>query len=93
MAQQRLEDGSLLPSGSPLDAAIKQLLKEHPSQDDSSYVSEQREQLDLYRLSRVHFDCVSGDTLVIVDFPSNHVNCKWDQVSYIQERSKSTASI
>ncbi|KAI1779735.1 hypothetical protein F4818DRAFT_151311 [Hypoxylon cercidicola] len=62
--------------GSLIDAAIIQLLKERPSQGDSSYNSEQREQADLYRVSRVR--CDDGDTLIIVNFPDGYRNCYWD---------------
>ncbi|KAI1381776.1 hypothetical protein F4677DRAFT_3549 [Hypoxylon crocopeplum] len=60
-----------------LDAAITQLLKERPSQGDSSYNSEQREQVDLYRIQRVQIECNSGDTLVTVNFPRGYANCRW----------------
>ncbi|KAI1409120.1 hypothetical protein F5Y13DRAFT_170760 [Hypoxylon sp. FL1857] len=70
------------PRVSMLDAAIKQLLKEQPSQADSSYNSEWREQHDLNTLQHVQTKCDSGDTLIIVNFPSGrHVDCKWQEWS------------
>lgn len=68
---------------SPLDLAISQLLKDQPNQDDVDYVSQQREQSDFNSLWRVQFECNTGDTLVIVDFPSGYVNCKRDEVGDI----------
>ncbi|KAI0843196.1 hypothetical protein F5Y06DRAFT_257138 [Hypoxylon sp. FL0890] len=69
------------PRVSLLDAAIHQLLKEKPSRADSNYNSEWREQQDLARLQQVELQCKSGDTLIIVNFPSGHVDCKWREWS------------
>ncbi|KAF3055909.1 hypothetical protein GL218_07084 [Daldinia childiae] len=85
LAQQRAESQELLPPptsdptpatrGSLIDAAIDQLLKDQPSQDDANYVSKAREKSDLTRLLHVHVECNDGDTLVIVNFPSGYLSC------------------
>ncbi|KAI1394076.1 uncharacterized protein F4822DRAFT_386990 [Hypoxylon trugodes] len=64
--------------GSPLDAAISQLLKEKPDPNDNSYNSEYREHRDICILRRVDTEYRSGDTLVIVEFPQGYVDCKGD---------------
>ncbi|KAI2468911.1 hypothetical protein F4781DRAFT_422332 [Annulohypoxylon bovei var. microspora] len=69
------------PGTSLLDAAINQMLKEQPNQGDSSYNSEYREQRDISLLQRVQIECDSGDTLIIVNFPQDHVDCKWEEWS------------
>ncbi|KAI1107449.1 hypothetical protein F4804DRAFT_160699 [Jackrogersella minutella] len=69
------------PRESLLDAAINQLLKEQPSVGDSSYNSANREQQDMSLLRNVQSKCDSGDTLIIVNFPTGYVNCKWEEWS------------
>ncbi|KAI6093538.1 hypothetical protein F4821DRAFT_1599 [Hypoxylon rubiginosum] len=70
------ESPSPPPQGSLLDAAIDQLLKERPSQDNVNYSAEHREQSDLYRVNRADIECNEGDTLVIVEFPPGGLkNC------------------
>ncbi|KAI1143041.1 hypothetical protein F5Y05DRAFT_140489 [Hypoxylon sp. FL0543] len=79
------------PRFSTLDAAIKQLLKEHPSEADSSYNSEWRERRDLTRLQDVELECDSGDTLVIVNFPEGHVDCRmreWSRKRFLVHSEK-----
>ncbi|KAI1660111.1 hypothetical protein F4813DRAFT_313633 [Daldinia decipiens] len=84
LAQQRAEsqdpppplsDPTPAPRGSLIDAAIDQLLKDQPSEDDVNYISKSREKSDLIRLLHVHVECNDGDTLVIVDFPSGYLSC------------------
>ncbi|OTA94479.1 hypothetical protein M434DRAFT_10737 [Hypoxylon sp. CO27-5] len=62
-----------------LDAVVNQMLKEQPNQADSSYNSENREQRDLSLVQEVHLACTSGDTLIVVNFPPGHVNCRWHE--------------
>lgn len=76
------ESPSPPPQGSLLDAAIDQLLKERPSQDNVNYSAEHREQSDLYRVNRADIECNEGDTLVIVEFPPGGLkNCYGEEVS------------
>ncbi|KAI1209901.1 uncharacterized protein F4807DRAFT_460194 [Annulohypoxylon truncatum] len=65
------------PSGSLLDAAINQLLRERPSQVDSNYTFEYRELRDINLVQHAPTECKSGDTLIIVNFPQGYKNCKW----------------
>ncbi|KAI0136012.1 hypothetical protein F4776DRAFT_115826 [Hypoxylon sp. NC0597] len=64
---------------SPLDAVVNQMLKEQPNQADSSYYSENREQRDLSLIQQVQSECESGDTLIIVNFPPDYVDCRWQE--------------
>ncbi|KAI0380067.1 hypothetical protein F5Y04DRAFT_105434 [Hypomontagnella monticulosa] len=66
------------PLRSPLDAAIEQLLKERPSQNDDTYSSENREQGELLRTLHPFTECDSGDTLIVVNFPKGHASCAWE---------------
>lgn len=88
LAQQRAESQELpppsdptpAPRGSLLDAAIDQLLKDQPSEDDANYVFKSREKSDLTRLLHVHVECNDGDTLVIVNFPPGYSSCSREEV-------------
>ncbi|KAI1462071.1 hypothetical protein F4805DRAFT_411923 [Annulohypoxylon moriforme] len=66
------------PASSPLDAAINELLKEQPSRGSSSYNFEIREHLDTTLIKEVSIRRQSGDTLIIVNFPQNYSDCKWE---------------
>ncbi|KAI1647949.1 uncharacterized protein F4817DRAFT_335434 [Daldinia loculata] len=87
LAQQRAESQELpppsdptpAPRGSLLDAAIDQLLKDQPSEDDANYVFKSREKSDLTRLLHVHVECNDGDTLVIVNFPPGYSSCSREE--------------
>ncbi|KAI1799851.1 hypothetical protein F4811DRAFT_557371 [Daldinia bambusicola] len=81
--------------GSLIDAAIKQLLKDQPSEDDTDYTSKSREKSDLTRLLHVHVECNTGDTLVIVDFPSSYLSCsreEWTQKRFLVHSEKLLAT-
>ncbi|KAI8965744.1 hypothetical protein F5Y11DRAFT_311293 [Daldinia sp. FL1419] len=67
------------PRGALIDAAIDQLLKEQPREDDAHYSSKSREKSDLTRVLHVHAECDSGDTLVIVNFPSGYLSCSREE--------------
>ncbi|KAI0117257.1 hypothetical protein F4814DRAFT_439697 [Daldinia grandis] len=72
-------DPSPAPRGSLIDAAIDQLLKDQPSEDDANYISKSREKSDLTRLLHVHVECSDGDTLVIVNFPPGYLSCRREE--------------
>ncbi|KAI1465873.1 uncharacterized protein F4812DRAFT_437914, partial [Daldinia caldariorum] len=90
-----LMDLTPVPRGSLIDAAIDQLLKDQPSKDDTDYLSKSREKSDLTRLLHVHVECASGDTLVIVDFPSGYLSCgreEWTQKRFLVHSEKLLAT-
>ncbi|OTB06348.1 hypothetical protein M426DRAFT_319079 [Hypoxylon sp. CI-4A] len=64
---------------SPLDVAISQLLKEQPIEGDSTCSSEYREHKDLTTIRNIEQECQTGDTLIIVDFPSGFVDCRGER--------------